>query len=232
MGVSLTLLLAALALGIAAAPHCTLMCGATCAALTGGGARRGASFHGGRVIGYMAGGAAVAASVDVLGTWSSTAPAMRPLWTLLHLAFLGLGLWWLASGRHPLWLQRRVSETAPIRFVASRSPTTRAGLAGLAWIAWPCAALQSALLLAALADGPIGGALVMGAFALASLPGLAAAPWAWARWQARRGGTALQSGDVAALGYRVAGAGLVLASGWALTSGLWHRVAEWCATLF
>ena len=32
----------------------------------------------------------------------------------------------------------------------------------------------------------------------------------------------------AALGYRVAGAGLVVVSGWALTHGLWERVIAWC----
>lgn len=227
---SWTLLLAALALGVAATPHCALMCGAPCAAITGGCRRPLAGFHGGRLVGYMAGGAAVAASVQLIGAWSAAAPALRPVWTLLHLVLLGLGLWWLASGRHPLWLQRRVSASAPVRFIGARSPLLRSGIAGLAWVAWPCAALQSALLLAALADGPVGGALVMGAFALASLPGLAAAPWAWARWQARRGG-AVDAAGVAALGYRVAGAALVLASGWALSAGIWQRFAAWCTTL-
>jgi sulfite exporter TauE/SafE len=226
-----TLLLAALALGVAASPHCALMCGAPCAAVTGGCSRPLASFHVGRLASYMAGGAAAAASVQVLGSWSAMTPSLRPMWTLLHLALLGLGLWWLASGRHPLWLQRRVSQVAPIRFIGARSPSLRSGIAGLVWVAWPCAALQSALLLAALANDALGGALVMGAFALASMPALAAAPWAWARWQARRGGTAVDPSGIAALGYRVAGAGLVLASGWALAAGIWPPFAAWCATL-
>ena len=228
---SITLLLAALALGVAASPHCVVMCGAPCAAVTGGHTRPMAGFHVGRLLGYMAGGAAVAASVQALGAWSAAAPALRPMWTLLHLALLGLGLWWLASGRHPLWLQRRVSQSAPIRFVGARSPVLRSGIAGLAWVAWPCAALQSALLLAALADGALGGAMVMAAFALASMPALAAAPWAWARWQARRGATTVDGSGIAALGYRVAGASLVLASGWALGAGIWQGFAAWCATL-
>ncbi|HET7865822.1 MAG TPA: sulfite exporter TauE/SafE family protein, partial [Burkholderiaceae bacterium] len=85
--------------------------------------------------------------------------------------------------------------------------------------------------LAALANGPLGGALVMAAFAAASMPGLALAPWAWARWQARQAaqGTAASPAHVAVLGYRVAGVALVLASGWALGHGAWARFAAWCA---
>jgi len=170
-----------------------------------------------------------ASSVAALGTWSQAAPALRPLWTMLHLAFLALGLWWLVTGRQPLWMRRSAAVSVPVRMVGRRARPLRAGLAGLAWVAWPCAALQGALLLAALANTALGGALVMGAFALVSLPALAAAPWAWARWQRRRGG-ALAPGQVAVLGFRVAGIGLVVVSGWALTHGLWLRVAAWCAS--
>jgi len=60
------------------------------------------------------------------------------------------------------------------------------------------------------------------------MPGLAAAPWAWARWQSRRG-AALAPAQVAVLGFRVAGTALVIASGWALTHGIWQRIAAWCA---
>lgn len=224
------LLLAGLAMGVAASPHCAAMCSAPCAAVTGGCSTNAGGFHVGRTLGYMAGGAVAAWSVQVLGSWSQHAPALRPLWTLLHLALLALGLWWLMRGEHPAWLQRQVSNWAPIRFLGQKRKPLRATLAGMLWVAWPCAALQSALLLAALASTPQGGALVMGAFALGSLPALAAAPWAWARWQRARGREAASPapGQVATLGYRVAGAGLVLASGWALTHGLWERFAAWC----
>ena len=219
------LVFAGLAMGVAAAPHCTLMCGAPCASLTQGCASSATGFHLGRLVGYMAAGALVAGGVAVLGAWSNLAPALRPLWTLLHLAFLALGLWWLVAGRHPAWMRR--SSAVPVHFVG-RKRSLRAALAGLAWVAWPCAALQSALLLAALANGPEGGALVMAAFVAGSLPGLAAAPWAWARWRASRG-DAPALDRVALLGYRIAGGGLVVASGWALTHGLWERFAAWCA---
>jgi len=223
------LILAGLAMGVAATPHCAVMCGAPCAAMTQGCTRNASGFHAGRLFGYMAAGAVAASSIAALGTWSQAAPALRPLWTMLHLAFLALGLWWLVTGRQPLWMRRSAAVSVPVRMVGRRARPLRAGLAGLAWVAWPCAALQGALLLAALANTALGGALVMGAFALASLPALAAAPWAWARWQRRRGG-ALAPGQVAVLGFRVAGIGLVVVSGWALTHGLWLRVAAWCAS--
>lgn len=218
------LVFAGLALGLAAAPHCALMCGAPCAAVSGGGRGDGITFQLGRVIGYAGGGAVAAASVGALAGWVQASPVLKPLWTLLHLALLALGLWWLLRGRPPQFLQRDAA-VAPLRFVPRGAPRTRAGLAGLAWVAWPCAALQSALLLAALASSVLGGALVMAAYALASMPALLAAPWAWGRLQAvgRVG-----PGQVRAIGYRVAGAGLFAASGWALTHGLWERFAAWC----
>lgn len=221
------LILAGLAMGVAATPHCAVMCGAPCAALTQGCARNATGFHAGRLLGYMAAGAVAASSVAALGSWSQAAPALRPLWTMLHLAFLALGLWWVVTGRQPHWMRR--SAAVPVRVVGRRARPLRSGLAGLAWVAWPCAALQGALLLAALASTALGGALVMGGFALASMPALAVAPWAWARWQRIQGG-ALAPGQVAVLGFRVAGVGLVMVSGWALTHGLWQRVAAWCAS--
>ena len=219
------LVLAGLAMGVAATPHCAVMCGAPCAALTQGCTRSTTGFHAGRLLGYAAAGAVAASSVAALGAWSQASPALRPLWTLLHLAFLALGLWWLVAGRQPAWMTR--SAAVPITVVGRRSRPLRAGLAGLAWVAWPCAALQGALLLSALASSAQGGALVMAAFALASMPGLLVAPWAWARWQAARGG-AMAPAQIAVLGFRVAGLGLVAVSGWALTHDLWHRVAAWC----
>jgi len=80
------LVLAGLAMGVAATPHCAVMCGAPCAALTQGCARSSAGFHAGRLLGYMAAGAVAASSVAALGTWSTAAPALRPLWVLLQLA--------------------------------------------------------------------------------------------------------------------------------------------------
>lgn len=221
------LVLAGLAMGVAASPHCAAMCGGPCAALTGGCRRNASGFHAGRLIGYMAGGAVAAGSVAALGAWSQAAPALRPLWTLLHLALLAVGLWWLATGRQIGWMRR--DGAVPVRIVARRGRPLRSGLAGVAWVAWPCAALQGALLLAALASSPSGGAFVMAGFALGSMPALALGPWLWGRWRAMRGGAAA-SMTAGATGLRVAGFGLLIGSGWALTHGVWERVAAWCAS--
>ena len=229
--INAALILAGLAMGVAASPHCVAMCGAPCAALTSDCGRQAAGFHLGRLLGYAVGGAVAASSVIALGTWSQAAPALRPLWLLLHLGLLALGLWWLATGRQPNWMQR--NSAVPITIVGRRSRKSRivrSSLAGLAWVAWPCAALQAGLLLAALASSPLGGGLTMAAFALGSMPALALAPWARARWQTWHGsgGTALSAEQLAMFGFRVAGFGVMLASGWALTHGLWLRVAAWC----
>lgn len=223
------LIFAGLALGLAATPHCAAMCGAPCAALTHGSGRSASGFHAGRLIGYAAGGALAAGSVSALGAWSQASPSLRPIWTLLHLGFLALGLWWLATGRQPALLSRGGAVPVTVRIHRQRTQVAKASLAGIGWVAWPCAALQGALMLAALAGSPQGGALVMAAFALASAPGLALAPWLWARWRAARGDGASVK-QVSALGFRAAGASLVLVSGWALTHGLWERIAQWCAS--
>ncbi len=224
------LILAALAMGVAASPHCVVMCGAPCAALTQGGARSATGFHVGRVLGYAAGGALAASSVMALGAWGQAAPALRPLWTLLHLVFLALGLWWLATGRQPDAWQRDRAVTVSMPSMSRHRSTLKATAVGAAWVAWPCGALQAALMLSALASSPQTGALTMAAFAVASAPALALAPWAWTRWVAwrKRRGSEASAAAMSAIGYRVAGASLVLASGWALTHGLWLRVAAWC----
>ena len=222
-----SLVLGGLAMGVAATPHCALMCGAPCAALTSGCKRNAAGFQLGRLLGYMAAGALAAGSMSALGAWSQTVPVLRPLWTLLQLAFLALGLWWIATGRQLHWMKR--DGAVPVRIVARRRRPLRSGLAGLAWVAWPCAALQGALLLSALASSPQRGALVMAGFAIGSMPALLLAPWAWARWSAWRGKATSPAG-LASLGLRLAGAGLVLASGWALMELTWSRYAAWCVT--
>lgn len=223
------LLLSGLAMGLAAMPHCAFMCSAPCSALTQG---RGAAvvvFSLGRLLGYCLLGALSAYSVSTLGWWSQSSPALRPLWTMLHLAFLGLGLWWLTTGRHPAWLRR--DAAMPVQIVPGRGGVlrlVRSATGGLAWVAWPCAALQGALLLAALGNGPATGALVMAAFALASMPGLLLAPWALKHWRAWRGPAAAPDRLLASLAFRLGGAGLVMSSGWALTRGIWHSLWVWC----
>ena len=224
---ALSLALAALAMGVAATPHCALMCGTPCAAVVGDRRPAAIGFHLGRLAGYMAVGALAAASVSTLGAWARVVPALQPLWLLLHLAFLLLGLWWLATGAMPARLLR--DGGVAMRFVRRRSTFARAAAVGLAWVAWPCGALQGALLLAALANDAAGGAVVMAGFALGSLPALGAAPWLWRRLRTAAGGR-LDGTKIAAAGYRIAGAALVLSSGWAVAHALRDQLRALCAT--
>ncbi len=222
----LSLVLGALLLGFGGSAHCAAMCGAPCAALTRGGRAPFAGFHLGRLAGYMAGGAVVAASISSLGVLREAAPVVQPLWVVLHLAVLAFGLWMVATGRQPDWrfgrapavLGTGVAAGAGGGWVAMQGPGRPAAF-GLAWIAWPCGLLYSALALAAMANGPLGGAAVMGAFALASMPALAAAPLLLGR---------LAGAKRRAWSVRVAGALLAGASAWALGHGVWERAIAWC----
>jgi hypothetical protein len=223
------LIASGLLMGLAGAPHCTAMCGAACTAI----ARRCApthptqglvGLHVGRLASYAAGGAVVASSVGLLKTLGEAAPVLRPLWLLVHLAALGLGLWLLLRGRQPRWMTEfGRAPTVPGR-VTWFGPA-RAGLAGSAWVALPCGLLQSALLVAALANGPVGGASVMAAFALGSSVGLVAGPALW--WRLTGSSPALAR-EAPAWAVRFAGGGLAAAAAWALGHGLWQRVAAFC----
>lgn len=177
---TLALVFSALFMGLAGSWHCAAMCGATslgvvraCGGRSGGAAW---AFQAGRLAGYAAAGAVVAsgaAALAQLGAWS---PAIRPLWVLAQAGALGLGLWLLWTGREPAWLaqlgRRPGGPPLPPGGWQRLSGPGKAAVAGGLWAAWPCGLLHSALLLAALANGPAGGAAVMAAFAAASSVGL------------------------------------------------------------
>lgn len=228
----LPLLLAALLMGAAGSLHCTAMCGAACAAVA---QRHGSpallGFHVGRLASYAAGGAIAAASVNALGSWGQALPALRPFWTLLHVAALMLGLWLAATGRQPAWMSAwsRAPQSAaagggwqPVGGPALgrlRAPLGAAAL-GSVWVALPCGLLQSALLVAALANTPLGGAAVMAGFALASSLGLVLSSAAWRQ--------ALANPQALRWAVRLAGLMLAAASAWALGHGLWQKVLAYC----
>ena len=230
------LFLSALMLGAAGAPHCAAMCGPASASLLRGCSQRTPhasplAFHLARVAGYATAGAVAASSVGALAQLGQLSPVLRPLWTLLHCAALGLGVWLLWQGRQPAWLEnlgRGASRVAPQQagpggWQRMQGPA-RATSAGLLWVAWPCGLLQSALVLAALAHTAWGGAAVMAGFAAASAAGLTLAPWALARLSGA-GASALQ---VNAWAVRLAGAALAAASAWALGHDLFRRVVAYC----
>ena len=228
------LLLSALLMGLAGTPHCLAMCGAACTAATGGGALRGlVPFHLGRLLAYSAAGAVAAASVGSLASLGQAVAALRPLWTLVHIAALGLGLFLLWRGRQPAWMERlghvrdQAVDHRGERWQRVRSPARSAGI-GLAWVAWPCGLLQSALLVAGLANSPAAGALVMAGFALASGAGLVLGPALWWRLTGRAG--AAPGAAAGTMAVRWAGAALAAASAWALGHDLLTRFVAWCVS--
>lgn len=223
------LLLSAVLMGLAGTPHCLAMCGAACTAASGGGTlRRLLPFHLGRLLAYAVAGAVAAGSVGSLAVLGQAVAALRPLWTLVHVAALGLGLFLLWQGRQPAWManlgRRRadaVMHREGERWQAIKGPARSAGL-GLAWVAWPCGLLQSALLVAALASGPLQGAGVMAVFAIGSAVSLWLAPWLWLRLQGQRGQAAARS----TLAVRLAGVLLIAASTFALVHGLREAIDQ------
>lgn len=205
------------------------MCAAPCAAASGPGRAGSSAFQLTRVAGYAAAGAVAAGSVGALAALSQLSPALRPLWVVLHAMILALGLWMLWRGRQPSWMGAlgRVPSLAPASSAsggwrAVKGPL-RAAAAGSLWVAWPCGLLQSALLVASLAGSAVAGAGAMAAFALASSAGLIVAPWAWRKLL--RGGARAATERLLV---RMAGALLLLGSGFALGHGVWHQLAAYC----
>jgi len=233
---SLTLAMAATALtmGLAGGPHCAAMCGAACAGVTraGGGALRpGASgtatrsmavFQAGRLAGYMAAGAMAAAAMQSLAWLSVQSAALRPVWTLFHMAVLAWGLTLLVLARQPAWAQQ--AGLAAWRRVRPLVQHTGGVFgAGALWTFMPCGLLYSALLVAALSGGPLEGALSMALFAAGSSLGLVAGPGLLER--IRDAGNRLRQD----WGTRVAGALLAATAVFALWMDLAERIALWCA---
>jgi sulfite exporter TauE/SafE len=231
--VNFALLLSALLMGLAGSVHCVAMCsGPSAAAVAACGSGRPAGawagFHLGRLLGYTVAGAVVASSVSALAWLGAWTPALRPLWTLAHLAALALGLWLLWQGRQPEWLEslgRQTPRASGQGGWQRMNGPTRATAVGAVWWAWPCGLLQSALMVAALANGPWGGAAVMAVFALASSIALGLAPALWLRLGGR--GRQLDA-RIVSLAVRVSGAALAGASAWALGHGLWVKLIDYC----
>ena len=228
-------------MGLAGIPHCAAMCSAPCAAVTlacaGGPQARPAlwGWHLGRVLSYAVAGALVTASVALIAQLGSAAAFLQPTWGIVHVAAIAFGAWLVWTGRWPGWVDRAAqrlgrwsglpSQVRPgaaprPQSVVSLSEAARASAVGGLWAAMPCGLLQSALLVAALASGPVQGAAVMGVFAVASASG----PWLGPALLLRVRGNEHSP----AWATRLAGASLVVASGWSVGHGLWQQVVAWC----
>jgi sulfite exporter TauE/SafE len=225
----------ALLMGLAGGPHCVAMCGAACAGIGRSGSGQNTRsmwlFQAGRLLGYSALGGFAAASMQGLGWMSIHLAALRPVWSLFHVAAALLGLMLLWHARQPVWLEgpaRRIwghARSIINSASGSASASGRAGavsmMIGLLWALLPCGLLYSALLVAAMSGGVIEGAGVMALFALGSGVSLMAGPWLWLRLRRQGSG---------AWAVRLAGFALFVTSTWALWMSLVHNTAPWCLT--
>jgi len=221
-----SLAITALMMGVLGGPHCVAMCGAACAGLgQAAGPRRAQAllaFQFGRLAGYAVLGAVAAASVQVLGWLTTQSAAIRPVWTLLHLAAFILGVLLLVQARQPVWLDGAARKLwGKVRAFNARWGRGAPWMVGGLWALMPCGLLYSALMVAALTSHPWDGAVTMGLFALGSSISLWLGPWLFLRLQTMGDG---------AWGIRLAGFALAAVSAWAMWMGLVHDQAPWCIT--
>ncbi|QDL54818.1 sulfite exporter TauE/SafE family protein [Rhodoferax aquaticus] len=234
MDASLTL--TALVMGVVGGPHCVAMCGAACAGIGQFSAARPARtillFQLGRVVGYSGLGALSAASLQGLGWLTVHSAALRPVWTLFHIAALVLGLLLLVQGQQPGWVDALGRNAwGKVRSLTNRHAIRLPVLVGVAWALLPCGLLYSALMVSAMANSVSGGAGVMAMFALGTSITMTIGPWLWLRLQS--GNTVPLLGKVQVnglIGVKVAGLALALSAAWALWMGLVHNTAPWCVT--
>lgn len=218
------LALTALLMGLAGSPHCVAMCGAATAGIGCTPARLW-QFQAARLLGYALLGLAVASSASLLQWGAQQTALLKPFWAMFHLAVLLLGASLLWLGRQPRWLDR-ASHGLWQRLrgrTAGNDGLQGAPWVGLLWALLPCGLLYSALMVAALAAPPWGGAVVMVAFALGTGTGLQLVPTVWRRLRPQ----AVRNSSP--WGVRLAGTALAMASGWALMQGLWqHTGTAFC----
>ena len=220
----------ALLMGLVGGPHCVAMCGAACAGIgQASGARKNTAILGfqlGRVLGYSALGAVAAASMQGLGWLTIQSSALRPVWSMFHVAAFLLGLVLLVQAQQPVWLERAGRSIWARAKALGASSGGAPVVLGTLWALLPCGLLYSAVLVAALSGGPLDGALVMALFALGTSATMTAAPWLWLKLRGNR----VATGGSGNWGVRLAGLALAASSGWALWMGLVHNTAPWCGT--
>jgi sulfite exporter TauE/SafE len=221
-----SLALTALIMGLAGGPHCVAMCGAACAGIGhAAGAQQNralVSFQAGRWLGYSLMGGLAALSVQALGWLTVESAALRPIWSMLHVAAVVLGLLLIWQAKQPVWLDQSAQQLwSKVRKLNSNLGKIAPVVVGTLWAFMPCGLLYSALMVAALTGNALEGAITMACFALGSGVSLGFAPWLLLKLRTLGDG---------AWGIRLAGLALALTSGWALWMGLAHDQAPWCVT--
>jgi len=219
-----SLALAALIMGLAGGPHCVAMCGAACAGIghaAGPHTNRAlVSFQVGRMLGYSLLGGLAAFSVQALGWLTVESAALRPVWSMLHVAAFVLGLLLVWQAKQPVWLDQSAQQMwSKIRRLNSNLGKMAPVAVGSLWAFMPCGLLYSALMVAALTGNAFEGAVTMACFALGSGLSLGFAPWLLLKVKTLGDG---------GWGIRLAGLALATTSAWALWMGLAHNQAPWC----
>jgi len=219
-----SMVLSALIMGLVGGPHCVAMCGAACAGFARWARPRSGvalfQFQVSRLIGYAAMGAVAAGTVQGLAWFGANTAVLRPVWTMMHVAALLLGLALVWQARQPAWVEgwaQKVWRKAKpaITAMGSKAPF----VLGAGWALMPCGLLYSALLVASLSASVLDGAVIMTAFALGTSVVLTAGPWLLLR---------VRGGASGAWGIRLAGMALVGTSGWALWMGITQPSGIWC----
>ncbi len=217
--------LSALVMGLVGGPHCVAMCGAACAGIARAAAPRSRqalwTWQLGRLVGYSVLGALAGGTVQGMGWLGQQTVVLRPVWTMMHIAALLLGLLLVVQARQPAfldgWAQAVWRRARP---VMSRLGARAPAVLGVGWALMPCGLLYSALLVASLSASALEGAAIMAAFAVGTMVSLVAGPWLLLRLgDARSGGW----------GIRLAGLALAATSGWALWMGITQPTGLWCA---
>lgn len=233
-------------MGLAGGSHCLVMCSAPCGALVGQGrgsagagqptdgteqavrwaprggvVQRTVAFHAGRLVGYASAGAMAALAMDSLAWLTQQTTALRPVWTLMHVAVMAWGLMMMVQSRQPVWVEQAGrSVWARVRPLVGAPGGVL--VAGVLWALMPCGLLYSALLVAALSGGALEGALTMALFAVGSGVWLVSGPWAWGRLRTRLNLARAQWGT------RAAGGMLCAVAAWALWMDLIYKPSLWC----
>lgn len=221
-----SLVLTALVMGLAGGPHCVAMCGAACAGLGHAAGTQSIPvllrFQFGRVLGYAALGALAAASMQGLGWMTTQTAALRPVWTMFHVAALLIGLLLLWRAQQPIWMEDLARRLwARVRRLATGHGWWGPLALGMAWAFLPCGLLYSALLVAALAANAWQGGAVMAAFAAGTAVSMSLGPWLWLR---------LRGAGHGDWGVRLAGLALSGSAAWALWMAYANNQAPWCTT--
>jgi uncharacterized protein len=211
------LISAAFLMGLMGGPHCLAMCGSACAGLGQLGGMRLGAFQLGRMLGYAALGAVAGLFVQGVAWSSDHVALLKPIWIVMQAGIMAWGMVLLMFARQPVWMQQASSWVWGRVKRAGGSTGSSLGL-GVAWSLLPCGLLYSAVLLAGLSGGMWQGALVMLAFASATVLWLSWLPMVWQRLRQWR----------QAWGQRMAGLMLVIASGIAIWMNLTQGIKLLC----